>query len=232
MSPRSHLEMRWTLRPPYAESVDADFYHYQEFWCSFLISRRNHEISQQHFQAQPVDIILSSAPETGTTWLKVAIVTGHHFDGSTNSLLTIMPHECVPLLEVDSVQDPFHRSPNLSLLATHMPYTSLEPKDAFVSLWHFICKLAPQEGEHVPLEKAPDMFCKGISEYGPYWDHVVRYWKASLECPERVLFLKYEVYFSKGNVGDWNNYPDELVQCVVQITEHKFSGTGLMFLQP
>ncbi|CBI18155.3 unnamed protein product, partial [Vitis vinifera] len=68
----------------------------------------------------------------------------------------------------------------------------LEPKDAFVSLWHFICKLAPQEGEHVPLEKAPDMFCKGISEYGPYWDHVVRYWKASLECPERVLFLKYE----------------------------------------
>ena len=164
--------------------------------------------SQQHFQAQPVDIILSSAPETGTTLLKVAIVTGHHFDGSTNSLLTIMPHECVPLLEVDSAQDPFHRSPNLSLLATHMPYTSLsnsiiswhckivylwrEPKDAFVSLWYFICKLAPQEGEHVPLEKAPDMFCKGISEYGPYWDHVVRYWKASLECPERVLFLKYE----------------------------------------
>ncbi|WKA11030.1 hypothetical protein VitviT2T_028565 [Vitis vinifera] len=26
--------------------------------------------SQEHFQAQPSDIILSSAPKTGTTWLK------------------------------------------------------------------------------------------------------------------------------------------------------------------
>ncbi|KAL9996221.1 putative quercetin-3-sulfate 4'-sulfotransferase [Helianthus debilis subsp. tardiflorus] len=27
---------------------------------------------------------------------------------------------------------------------------------------------------------------------GPYWDHILGYWKASLETPERILFLKYE----------------------------------------
>ena len=32
----------------------------------------------------------------------------------------------------------------------------------------------------------------GASEYGPYGDHLLGYWKESLERPERVLFLKYE----------------------------------------
>ena len=314
--PTKYKEKISTLPKHHGWRVNADFYRYQGFWCySFFLEGIMK--SQQHFQAQSGDIILSSAPKTGTTWLKAltfAIVTRHHFDDSTNPLLTTVPHECVPLLEVDAVEDAFHRSPKLPLLATHLPYTSLpnsimsshckivyicrEPKDAFISLWHFICKLAPQEEEHVPLEAALDMFCKGISQYGPYWDHVLGYWKASLECPERVLFLKYEdlksdtlhyiktlanfmgcpfsleeesegvvqkimnlcsfetlsnlkvnktgmhrsttplatkndVYFRKGNVGDWKNHlTDEMVHRVDQITEQKFSGTGLMFLQP
>ena len=37
-----------------------------------------------------------------------------------------------------------------------------------------------------------ESFCKGESEFGPYWDHVLGFWKASLEKPEKVLFLKYE----------------------------------------
>ncbi|KAI3678177.1 hypothetical protein L6452_37461 [Arctium lappa] len=31
-----------------------------------------------------------------------------------------------------------------------------------------------------------------ISCCGPYWDHILGYWKASQERPERILFLKYE----------------------------------------
>ncbi|KAL3510992.1 hypothetical protein ACH5RR_030393 [Cinchona calisaya] len=36
------------------------------------------------------------------------------------------------------------------------------------------------------------MFCKGASVSGPFWDHVLDYWKQSLEKPGKVLFLKYE----------------------------------------
>ncbi|KAK2968020.1 hypothetical protein RJ640_001544 [Escallonia rubra] len=32
----------------------------------------------------------------------------------------------------------------------------------------------------------------GVSEFGPFWDHVLGYWKASLESPDKILFLKYE----------------------------------------
>ncbi|CAL5413741.1 unnamed protein product [Camellia sinensis] len=34
--------------------------------------------------------------------------------------------------------------------------------------------------------------CRGVSSYGPFWDHVLGYWKASQERPDKVLFLKYE----------------------------------------
>lgn len=36
------------------------------------------------------------------------------------------------------------------------------------------------------------MFCKGLSSYGPFWDHVLQYWEKSWESPNQVLFLKYE----------------------------------------
>ncbi|KAK6921046.1 Sulfotransferase domain [Dillenia turbinata] len=31
-----------------------------------------------------------------------------------------------------------------------------------------------------------------VSFFEPYWDHVLSHWRASLESPERILFLKYE----------------------------------------
>ncbi|KAL9349378.1 hypothetical protein Peur_056633 [Populus x canadensis] len=34
--------------------------------------------------------------------------------------------------------------------------------------------------------------CRGVHSRGPFWDNVPGYWKASLERPDKVLFLKYE----------------------------------------
>ncbi|CAI0545416.1 unnamed protein product [Linum tenue] len=42
------------------------------------------------------------------------------------------------------------------------------------------------------IEEAFEQFCEGNSVAGPYWDHVLGYWRASLEFPERVLFVRYE----------------------------------------
>ena len=37
-----------------------------------------------------------------------------------------------------------------------------------------------------------DVYCKGEEIFGPFWDHMLGYWKQSLENPQKVLFLKYE----------------------------------------
>lgn len=103
------------------------------------------------------------------------------------------------------------------LLSTHVHYTSLpksvtncackivyicrDPKDVFVSFLHFAPKLLPQtlskeEANNVMLSDKLlnnyNMFCQGLCPYGPYWDHVLGYWKASIKNPQEVLFLKYE----------------------------------------
>ena len=35
-------------------------------------------------------------------------------------------------------------------------------------------------------------FANGFSGHGPYWVHVLGYWKARLEWPHRVLLLRYD----------------------------------------
>lgn len=35
-------------------------------------------------------------------------------------------------------------------------------------------------------------YLKGMGTYGPLWDHVLGYWKESVEHPDKVMFLKYE----------------------------------------
>lgn len=185
-------------------------YLYQGFWFSPVFLRGTIS-AQEQFIARPNDIILCSAPKTGTTWLKAlafAIVTRDKFDTYSSPLLTTVPHECIPFLEIDLVQNLVKRDPKLPLLATHVPYTLLpksiissrckvvyiyrEPKDSFVSLWHFTHKLTPQDREPITLEEAFRQFKGGVSLCGPFWDHVLGYQKASLEHPKRIFVVKYE----------------------------------------
>ncbi|KAJ4710701.1 Sulfotransferase [Melia azedarach] len=76
--------------------------------------------------------------------------------------------------------------------ATKIVYLCRNPKDNFVSLWHVSNKLIPAEKGKNSLEESFDRFCKGVCACGPFWDHVLGYWKASLETPDKVIFLKYE----------------------------------------
>ena len=77
-------------------------------------------------------------------------------------------------------------------MVTHISYTSLpkpiinsgckiiylcrDPKDMMVSLWHF-----SQIMEDHDLKDAFELFCKGVSMGGRYWNHVLGYWRTSLE---------------------------------------------------
>lgn len=270
--------------------------------------------AQEQFIAHPTNIIACSHPKSGTTWLKAlcfAILTRAQFNNSsTNPLLTESPHDIVPWIEFL----PFtgkNRDPELPLLATHIPFNFLpksiveanckiiyicrDPKDVFISLWQFAGNVRDTSAEAFPLEDALEKFCEGVNAYGPYWDHVLGYWKASLDFSERVLFIKYEdlqndtfsyvkrvaefmgypfsaeeekrglvqeivelcsfeslsslevnksrkhsyavpikveknAYFRKGKVGDWRNYLTvEMAVRLDQITQQKFSGSGLSF---
>jgi estrone sulfotransferase len=189
-----------------------DYYLYQGFWYAPFFLERLMSV-QEHFHPQSTDIFVASFPKTGTTWLKAltfAIFTRSRLSGSTtSSLLSKMPHDCVPFLNYNLAQNPSNRDLAIPLLSTHVPYTCLpksiisscckiiyicrDAKDAFVSLWYFHATLQRSKNvEPLPLEEAFELFCNGIANFGPYWNHVLGYWRASLEFPEKILFLTYE----------------------------------------
>ncbi|TYG72030.1 hypothetical protein ES288_D05G447300v1 [Gossypium darwinii] len=178
---KSFEEMISTLPKENCWGYSEDQYQYQGFWFTprFL---RGALSAQQQFQAQPTDIILCSSPRTGTAWLKsltFATITRTSYNDSTTPLLSKMPHDVVPFMEFDHAQFSTNRHLGIPLLATHLPYSFL-PRSIIDSG----CKL-------IYICRDPkDTFVSFL--YGPYWDHVLGYWKASLERPDKLMFLKYE----------------------------------------
>ncbi|XWS43054.1 hypothetical protein CRYUN_Cryun16bG0068300 [Craigia yunnanensis] len=191
-------------------------YKFQGFWC------QQKEIQaiisfQKHFHATDSDVILATIPKSGTTWIKAlvfSIMNRQRFAISdSHPLLTSNPHDLVPFLEYKLYAN--NQIPDLSdfcnprLFATHVPFASLQesiknnsdcrivylcrnPFDTFISSWHYINKVRPDSLPPLPLEEAFSMYCKGVVGFGPFWEHMLGYWKQSLERPKNVLFLKYE----------------------------------------
>lgn len=194
-----------------------DYYQYKGFWfpLAFLESIL---FMEENFKAQPCNIFLCGSLKTGTTWLKslvFSIMTRHHFDDSTNPILTKLPHDCIPTLEIDcDINFTSLDDTKFPLLGTHLPYTCLpqsiidskckiiyicrEPKDTFVSTWHYTKKLEETIPEFkdnpITIEQEIEWFLEGKSLYGPYWDHVSEYLKASKDRhgKNEIFFLKFE----------------------------------------
>ncbi|CAO2142243.1 unnamed protein product [Urochloa humidicola] len=184
---------------------------YKNFWFrrDFL---ENIILLKKIFKARHDDIILATNPKCGTSWLKAlafAITNRAHYDSGNHPLLTRHPQEVIHTIDVEiPLNGDLTRIEKLQsprILATHLPlsllsestgihgcrivYLCRDPKDAFVSRWHFVCEVF---GEKPDINVEFDMYCQGISMYGPYWDHCLGYWRESIVKPDRVLFLKYE----------------------------------------
>ncbi|KAJ9567428.1 hypothetical protein OSB04_003394 [Centaurea solstitialis] len=191
-------------------------YNYKGFWVSPEVIKGILLISD-HFRPQPTDIFLAAFMKCGTTWLKAlmfATVNRHRYTSSDHPILRSGPHSLFPFLDTHIFLDypvtNFDHLPAPRLFATHIAHSLLpvamtspetacrfvyvcrDPKDAIVSKWHFMRKLRSKELPPVSFDEAFELFCNGVSEYGPFWEHVLGYWKASQESPEKVLFLKYE----------------------------------------
>ncbi|PWA66969.1 P-loop containing nucleoside triphosphate hydrolase [Artemisia annua] len=213
---------RVSTLPKHKSWINHNLYKYEGFWYHqgfWFHSNASFSIEvimalQDEFQAQPSNVFLASHPKSGTTWLKAlafAIVNRAMLKNSTDSntvhpLLTTSSHECVPFMETQSfLNNPYHAN---DLIATHLPYSLLpksiissncrivyicrNPKDVFISFWHFMDKLRDNLSPPIKLEDAFELFSRGVSPNGSCWDHVVGYRKASLERPDQVLFLFYE----------------------------------------
>ncbi|OMO56214.1 hypothetical protein CCACVL1_26694 [Corchorus capsularis] len=212
-------EMLETLPKGGDQTLGHGLFLYKGFWLPDIHIKGNMLI-HDHFKPRPTDIVLSSFPKCGTTWLKAlcfAIINRNSYNFDKNHpLLTSNPHDLTGLGFERLIQEGGSTSlvetlPSPRLLPTHLAfslfpdsmasgsgacrfvYICRNPKDAFVSLWHFFNKLRRlKQVPQLSLEDAFDSFSKGVSFLGPFWDHVLGYWKASLESPNKVLFLKYE----------------------------------------
>ncbi|CAI9095108.1 OLC1v1030969C1 [Oldenlandia corymbosa var. corymbosa] len=115
-------------------------------------------------------------------------------------------------------QDHINAIPSPRIFATHIPYQCLpntileannnsscriiylcrNPLDAFTAMMHFVLRngLLPQDGHDHQSAMSLDVpfksFCDGTYQYGPFWDHVLEYWEASIKDPIKVMFLKFE----------------------------------------
>ncbi|KAK4733151.1 hypothetical protein R3W88_007412 [Solanum pinnatisectum] len=154
--------------------IGSYIYKYQGFWTSPRLIQ-GVIACQQQFQAQDTDIIL------------------HSVFKQNHPLLVKNPHVLVPFLEhtlyVDGRIPDFSSFTSPRLLATHVPFASL-PKFVQNSETKLVYLLDHKDTNSI--EEMFDLFCKGVSIYSPFWDHVLDYWKQSIENPNKILFLMYE----------------------------------------
>ncbi|KAJ4720544.1 Sulfotransferase [Melia azedarach] len=196
-----------------------ELYQWEGFWYAADLLQGTLTL-QSGYEARSDDVILASSMKTGSTWLKAlcASIMGSQSKGDdseeNDELLVKNPHFIVKGLEYlvgryNTTPDDLSAMPSPRLFHTHVPYSALpdsiknseckivyivrNPKDTLISSWHFFNKVFRQPNEEpYPLEKAYDDFCRGIHQFGPFFDHALQYWNKSLKNPEKILFLKYE----------------------------------------
>ncbi|TKW11172.1 hypothetical protein SEVIR_6G216700v4 [Setaria viridis] len=171
------------------------------------------KLVQAQFNPRPDDVLLVTYPKCGTTWLKalaftVANRSRHPVAGGHHPLLSHNPHDLVPFLELPDrtlyLVAELEALPSPRLLCTHVPpallppgtlplgcrrlvYLCRDPKDVLVSTWHHA-----QNARLIEFDKAFELFCEGVSVFGPIWEHCLGYWDLSVREPNNVLFLKYD----------------------------------------
>ncbi|KAL6853373.1 hypothetical protein ACP4OV_019402 [Aristida adscensionis] len=174
--PEGHTDLVSKL--PTREGWSQPLVLYKNFWLRPQLAENIMRL-QNSFRAHQDDIILATNPKCGTTWLKALAFT---VANRSRILTTHMPVSLLP----DSIL----------ACGCRLVYICRDPKDAFVSRWHFENRIRVAQ-EVIELQDAFNNFCEGVSSFGPFWDHCLGYWRESATRPHKVLFLKYEEMMSE-----------------------------------
>ncbi|GFZ12181.1 sulfotransferase 2B [Actinidia rufa] len=154
---------------------------YQGCWLPLNWGLEGVLFVQNHFKVRPTDIFLAAFMKCGSTWVRTLI-----YSIAANL-------EALPLPRLFATHMPYGLfSKSVTSCGCKFVYIWRDPKDVLVSKWHFMNQIKSKNLPPLSLPEAFELFCEGVSEYGPFWDHVFGYWKASQESPHNILFLKYE----------------------------------------
>ncbi|KAL3599593.1 hypothetical protein D5086_007511 [Populus alba] len=213
----------------------ACLYKYKGFWCQpkeiqAIIS------FQKHFQPRDTDVILTSIPKSGTTWLKAlsfAIMNRKKFAISSNDhpLLVSNPHDLAPFFEyklyADKQVPDLSELPDPRLFATHIPFASLPDSIKKSNVTFYLKKIAKFLGCPFSMEEEKEGVVEKIASLCSFEK------MKNLEVNKSgrsITNFENKHLFRKAEVGDWVNYlSPSMVMQLSQLTEEKLGGSGIEF---
>ncbi|XP_028789035.1 cytosolic sulfotransferase 8-like [Neltuma alba] len=181
------------------------------------------------------DIIITSLPKSGTTWLKAlifAIVNRNHFSPSQNHPLLISnAHDLVPHLEFNLYEIGPFWTHNLGYWGkskeTPNKFLFLKYEELKGNIKFYLKRIAEFLNCPFDLEEEESVVVDKIIELCDFEK------MKELEVNKMGKFMQrldYKDFFRKGEVGDWvNHFCPWMEDKLSKVMEKKFSGSGLSF---